>query len=464
LNRRARKAGALPYVLAAGCVALASATQFLFQSLIAGYTNFGVFYPAVLMSALFGLGPGVFAAIVSALAQWLYFVPARSAFQTAGTNSILRLVIFSVGSTLIIVMAEAFRRAQASRMAANQLLKTAHDISTEGVVVYRAVRDRAGEIVDFEYRYANPTAIAIMAHSDPGRVIGGRLLERLPLAREHEHLFPRYVRVVETGETSQAEYEIGGRWFHSIVAKLDDGVVVTVRDITARRRSDEVQRLLAQELNHRVKNMLASVIAMTSFTGRGATSVEEFKDRLLGRFHALARAHGLLVSNAWTDALVGEVVRSTLDPHLQSDPQRFSIDGPKVMISPNTALALNMAIHELGTNAVKYGALSGRQGKVEIRWQVDRNEATRTELSWVETGGPAVEPPASQGFGMRLLERAFATTEEGEAELHFLPTGLRCVMRFESEPAQEGAGAPDENAGLERDRDPGFASRVDTTA
>jgi two-component sensor histidine kinase len=363
--------------------------------------------------------------------------------------------------TLIITVAAAYRRAQSSRSSANQLLKTAHDISTEGVVVYRAVRDETGDLVDFEYRYANPAAIAMMVHTAPDQVIGARLLERLPLAREHAQLFPRYVEVVTTGQTSQAEYELDGHWIHSRVAKLDDGVVVTAQDITAKRRSDEAQKLLAQELHHRVKNMLAAVISMTTLTGRGATSVDEFKDKLLGRFHALARAHGLLVNNAWTDAEVGEVVRSTLDPHLLSDQQRVLIHGPKVTISPDTALALNMALHELATNAVKYGALAGRAGKVAIAWQADQNDACFIRLTWIETGVGRVEPPTSHGFGMRLLERAFATTEGGETKLDFLPTGISCEMRFRGELRRARAGG---RKTIGDDRDANFARPRDTAA
>lgn len=461
MDRPAAKARALPYVIAALCVAAATAVQFLFQSLIAGYTNFGVFYPAVLISALFGMGPGIFAAIASVMTQWFYFALPHWSFHVPGTNSVLRLAIFSVGSALIITVAEAYRRAQSSRLAANQLLKTAHDIATEAVVVYRAVRDEKGDIVDFEYRYANPAAIAIMANMTPDQVFGARLLERLPLAREHEQLFPRYVGVVATGQTSQAEYELGGHWFHSRVAKLDDGVVVTAQDITAKRRSDEAQKLLAQELNHRVKNMLVAVISMTSLTGRGATSVDEFKEKLLGRFHALARAHGLLVDNAWTDAEIGEVVRSTLDPHLTPDQQRVFVEGPKVTISPNTALALNMALHELATNAVKYGALAGRTGRVAVRWQVDRNDASFIRLTWIETGVARVEPPTSEGFGMRLLEKAFATTEGGETKLDFLPSGVACEMRF---CGQLRRARPGGRKMIDEDRDPDFARPADTAA
>jgi PAS domain-containing protein len=161
--------------------------------------------------------------------------------------------------------------APSSSTDADLLFKAVHDISTEGLVVYRAVLDRTGQVGDFEYRHASPAACSIMK-GGPESVVGARLLERLPEASEHPQLFPRYARVFSSGETSEAEYELGGRWFHSRVAKLDDGIVVTVRDVSAQRRADDVQKLLLQELNHRVKNLLASVIAMVVFTERGGAS------------------------------------------------------------------------------------------------------------------------------------------------------------------------------------------------
>jgi two-component sensor histidine kinase len=317
---------------------------------------------------------------------------------------------------------------------ADLLFKAVHDISTEGLVVYRAVLNRTRQVVDFEYRYANPTACSIM-RGEPESVVGARLLERLPEAREHPQLFPRYARVFSSGETSEAEYELGGRWFHSRVAKLDDAIVVTVRDVSARRRADEVQKLLLQELNHRVKNLLASVIAMVVFTERGAASAAEFRDKLSARLHALARAHSLLSASAWTEALVGDVVRSTLEPHLGQDSTRFRIDGCAYKISSDTALALNMALHELATNAAKYGALLDSRGRISIKWTPHPDRSGFIRLIWTESGGPRVSPPAAPGFGTRLLDRAFVSGG-GQARLEYLDEGVACEMVF---PSAEGS-------------------------
>ena len=286
----------------------------------------------------------------------------------------------------------AFPGARARPNDSDRLFKAVHDISTEGIVVYRADIGRDGQAVDFVYRYANPAACSIM-EKEPKDIVGERLLERLPEAREHPQLFQRYAHVFATGETSEVEYQLGGRWLHSTVARLDDGVVVTVRNVSARRQADDVQRLMLQELNHRVKNLLASVIAMVAYTERGAASVAEFRDKLSARLDALARAHGLLSQTAWTEASVGDVVRNTLEPHLVADSSRFQIDGGAFTISSETALALNMALYELATNAAKYGALSEPQGTITIDWMAepDRPGFIRADMEGIRgaSGRPA---------------------------------------------------------------------------
>jgi two-component sensor histidine kinase len=427
------RGGVQAYGSALTYVALAIAARYVLVPRIGAFEGFGPFYPAVLASALIGVGPGAAAALVSILVVWYFFLPPTGSFLLQDAPAFLALAIFGLCSALIVGVAAFYQRMRAANVRANELFKAVQDISLEGVVVYQAVRDARGDIIDFEYRYANPAALAIMTRSDPRRIVGQRLLERLPLARENPTLFPRYVKTVNSGETSTAEYELGGRWFHSTVAKLDDGLVVTVQDVSDRRRGEDAQRLLLQELNHRVKNLLASVIAMATVTGRGASSVAEFRDKLLGRFSALSRAHGLLTARAWTDAAVHDVVRSTLEPHLQADPGRFSIEGPAIAISADAALALNMALYELATNAVKYGALSTVQGRVGVAWRVDPDQSGFVLLTWTETGGPPVESPGRPGFGARLLEQAFAA-EGGSAKLGFAPDGVRCEMRFKGLP------------------------------
>jgi len=409
-------------------VLLAAAAQCAVANWVGGLASFAVFFPAIVAGALNGAGPGALGLGLSLALGWSYLTwTAGSA--PPGSREAPDLFLIALSGAIIVLIIGTYRLRQSPFSHIGLLFKAVQDISLEGVVVYRALLDRGGLVRDFEYRYANPAACAIMMNPSPGEIVGAKLLERLPLAREHPQLFPRYVRVFTTGETSEVEYELGGRWFRSTAAKLGDGIVVTVQDVSVRRRGEDAQKLLLQELSHRVKNLLASVIAMANSTERGVTSTAEFRDKLSARLQALARAHGLLMAGDWTDAAVGDVVRSTLEPHLETDAPRFRIDGPKISVSSDAALALNMALHELATNAIKYGALSGQRGRIEIRWELDSDRPGFVLLTWRESDGPPVSTPSSRGFGTRLLERAFAATD-GEVQLHFLADGLFCEMRF----------------------------------
>jgi two-component sensor histidine kinase/PAS domain-containing protein len=428
VKRAAIASGIGPYAIAAAAVLLAATGEFALASWVGRLGSFAVFYPAIVGGALLGAGPGALGLGLSLASAW-YF-PTWTAAPAAPENSNgLEFSIFGLSGAIVVLIISAYRRRRSAFNHASQLFKAVQDISLEGVVVYRALLDRNGEVRDFEYRYANPAACAIMMNPGSDDIVGAKLLERLPLAGEHPQLFPRYVRVFTTGKTSEAEYELGGRWFQSTAARLDDGLVVTVQDMSEKRRGEDMQRLLLQEMTHRVKNLLASVIAMANSTERGVASAAEFRDKLSARLQALSRAHDLLMAEAWTDAAVGDVVRSTLEPHLQTDAGRFSIDGPKFRVSSDAALALNMALHELATNAIKYGALSDQHGQIDIRWELDGDRPGFARLTWTESRGPPVTTPTNRGFGTRLLERAFAAAD-GEVQLHFLSEGVFCEVRF----------------------------------
>lgn len=184
----------------------------------------------------------------------------------------------------------------------------------------------------------------------------------------------------------------------------------------------EHQRLLAQELSHRIKNLLATVQAIASQTLKGGveeTARQAFDDRLI----ALARAHDLLTETEWTAVPLDQIVAAAMSPF--EDGHRFQIDGPAILLPPRQAIAFALALHELATNALKYGALSAPGGRVHIAWAL-RDKGFR--LSWVEQGGPMVVSPTHTGFGMRLLKRNLAAELSGEISLNYLPEGLRCEI------------------------------------
>lgn len=195
----------------------------------------------------------------------------------------------------------------------------------------------------------------------------------------------------------------------------------------ARRRAEEHQRLLINELNHRVKNSLATVQAIAHQTLRSPDVPEPARRAFTERLLALARAHDVLTEENWEGADLGEVVASALDPYGGPDHDRFHMEGPPVRLEPKMALSLAMALHELATNAVKYGALSVPDGCVEISWALaGMDGGRRLRLRWIEKDGPRVVAPSQTGFGSRLIERGLAAELQGEAHVDYAATGVIC--------------------------------------
>jgi two-component sensor histidine kinase len=191
----------------------------------------------------------------------------------------------------------------------------------------------------------------------------------------------------------------------------------------------EHQRLLVNELNHRVKNTLATVqsIAMQTFRGdnAAASSRSTFESRLM----ALSRAQDVLTRDNWEGVNLEEIVREAVEPHCGNERARVEVKGPRIVLAPRTALSLAMALHELCTNAAKYGSLSTVGGRVSVEWIIATERADRgLRLIWHESGGPAVEPPKRRGFGSRLIEQGLARELNGEVHLDYNPAGLVCTI------------------------------------
>ncbi|GAO38904.1 putative two-component histidine kinase [Sphingomonas changbaiensis NBRC 104936] len=195
--------------------------------------------------------------------------------------------------------------------------------------------------------------------------------------------------------------------------------------VLERKRTEDHQELLLHELNHRVKNMLSIVqsVAMQTFKGAAPReAIRTFETRL----GALAAAHDLLIAENWEAASLQEIV-SKAGLGCGADRDRIRTEGPELRLHARAAVSLSLALHELCTNAVKYGALSTEGGRIHIAWHIV-HDGTRLCLVWQEQGGPAVQPPQARGFGSRMIERALAAELGGKVELHFLPEGLRCVI------------------------------------
>lgn len=209
------------------------------------------------------------------------------------------------------------------------------------------------------------------------------------------------------------------------------GAVQISLDITERRRAENQRRLLTKELNHRVKNNLAIVQALVQQTLRNAGDLDEAAQVVSERLAALSSAHDVLAKNAWMEGDLRTTIEAVV--HAQAHPNRISIAGPEVSLAPGQVMAISLAVHELATNAVKYGALSNEDGRVSISWEVAAEAAgtngSELVVTWSELGGPPVTEPDRRGFGSRLLERITAG-EGGSAERAFPPTGLVCTLRL----------------------------------
>lgn len=209
----------------------------------------------------------------------------------------------------------------------------------------------------------------------------------------------------------------------------DDANVVTHifvqgSDVTERVLGERQQKLLMNELDHRVKNTLATVRAIVTRTLRGASSLADAQASLNARIMALAEAQQLLTIRKGDGADIADVVVNAIRS-LHDDCKRIKIAGPALKLSPSAALALSLALHELATNATRYGALSGDTGHVDIRWTLERDEGQPgLRFAWEEKGGPTVTPPARRGFGSTLIEEAVAAETSGTTRLDYLPAGV----------------------------------------
>jgi PAS domain S-box-containing protein len=217
---------------------------------------------------------------------------------------------------------------------------------------------------------------------------------------------------------------------HGLAQDIDDRKRANERlqaEIDEREKSQMRQQLLIHELNHRVKNILAIIQAVAAQTLTSASDLDGAKTALESRLIALAATHDVLTRESWEGAELADIITGAVAAHESKPGRRFRIGGPRVRLEPKTAVSMAMALHELATNAVKYGALSGsKAGWVDIGWTVRPvDDGVELRLSWSELGGPPVKPPERTGFGTRLISRSLSS-EGGQAEITYSPQGVRC--------------------------------------
>lgn len=308
------------------------------------------------------------------------------------------------------------------RKRAEEALRDALDRSTE---ILESISDAFFALgPDFIFTYANHRALE-MWDRRLDEVMGRKLLEVFPQA-EGTHVHAAYLDAMRRRETVQLETvsPVIHRWLSvTIYPSRGGGLSVYFQDIDARKKGEERMRLLAAEVDHRAKNMLSLVNVMLRQT-RAAT-VQEFAGAAQGRVAALARAHTLLSDTRWEGADLGKLIREELAPFRLGKSGRLTIDGEPVALSPAAAQAFAMAVHELATNAGKYGALSAPEGTVAVRWVRRSGDLV---LSWYESGGPRVRASGETGFGLRVITLSIRDQLGGKVAFDWCPEGLRVEL------------------------------------
>lgn len=218
---------------------------------------------------------------------------------------------------------------------------------------------------------------------------------------------------------------IPNRWLVYRLFPLGDGMGVVFNDVTDRKSAEEHRELLINELNHRVKNTLATVQSIAAQTLRNGGVDPAVQETLESRLLTLSSVHSLLTNENWESAELHDVVWASLRPHMAPDREPFQVAGPGIRLHPKSAVIVSMALHELSTNAIKYGALSVDTGRVNLDWAIDGG---RFNLRWREHGGPPVVMPSRRGFGSRLIERGLSAELHGRATIDYHPVGVVCTI------------------------------------
>jgi PAS domain S-box-containing protein len=300
---------------------------------------------------------------------------------------------------------------------------------------------------DLVYEFANPAYLRLVGRNED--IVGLRMLDVLPdLEPQYLEVFAKVRRTGQAFVGRDMPYQVRpdgkASLYVDVVAEplfAEDGTVESVfvegYDVTDKMEAEERLRLVAREVDHRANNLLAVIQSIVRLS-RGK-SVEDLQRNLVGRVDALARAHQLLSDARWRGADLRRLIEEELLPYTLGEPGRAKLRGPEVALSPGEAQALAMGIHELATNAAKYGALSAPEGRITVTW--DRDSRGARHIRWEEDGGPPVTPPARRSFGVNVLELTLRGVG-GRTQLTWRPRGLVC--EFELPPEQPQAPAESE--------------------
>jgi PAS domain S-box-containing protein len=414
--------------------------------LIVPHVGFFAFYfPAVMIvTILAGWQMGLISIVVSAtVATWLFMAPSL-AFAPPTFSQSLNIASF-VGAALLQLVLAQWLRSVLQQMERNENRYRQLVSATSGIVW---TTDADGSVVEPQPGWAEITGV---------RWPGYRGEDWSQSVHEQDRgrlVFKSWT--VDSPEAHHAEIRIwhapsgDWRWFAARAVPINDTTgnprewVTIITDVHDRRLARDRREMVIGELRHRLKNLFTIIGSLAqSSRPRNAPEVDQFIDKLMGRLHALSAAADLVMARGRVSLEFGEAVRATLAPFMEERSSRMSIDGPSLELQEETGAAIALAIHELATNAIKYGALSVPDGKVNLSWW--RNpvpEGDRVEIVWKETGGPQCSPPEQSGFGSRVIKFAASREKSGEVMLDYPPEGLFCRISFVKAPDSPATAGP----------------------
>jgi len=343
---------------------------------------------------------------------------------------------------------QAAERLEAEVVAANRRLTEANDELQQTSSLLQLVSDSTPDLIyakDRESRllYAN-AALERVVGRPRAAFLGKDDREFASDPKQAEINLANDRKVIETGETIDVDEMYTSpdgetRCYRSVKAPIRDasgaiiGLVGVTSDVTARRQAEERERLLAREVDHRAKNLLAVVQSVVQLTR--AEDAAALKEAITGRVQSLGRTHSLLAAGRWEGVVLGQLIAEELAPFVAQDQHRVRTGGPAIRLKPAAAQALALVLHELATNAVKYGSLSTSNGRLEVTWLLasERLGERRLELKWVERNGPEVTAPRRRGFGSTVIRTSIERQLQGSLTLDWPSAGLSCGITVPGE-------------------------------
>jgi PAS domain S-box-containing protein len=445
------------YALAFLCAGVATALRLAIDPYVVG-VQYITFFPAVIITTLIsGFRAGFFCIVLSAAAANFFLIAPRLSFYIEHPGEVVAILLFVLASLMNVIFVTGMRFAIEGYWELSRKLDehgiAVHERPDDAPRLQKIVREAnvdalfermwLASIVEFSedaiisknidgiitsWNKGAEQLFGYLAEEAIGKPVTilippdrqdeeGVIIERIRRGARVEH----YETVRQRKDGSLIDVSLTISPIRGVEGKVV-GASKIARDITDRKRSEAQISVLARESEHRAKNLLANVKAMVQLSH--SDTPKGLKEAIGGRIEALANVHSLFAQSRWTGAELGSLVEQELSPYSRDGEMRTWIDGPSVMLNSDVAQSIAVALHELATNAAKYGALSEEKGRVRVEWS--RAADGRIALRWIEAGGPPVNPPTRKGFGTHVIEAMIRAHAGGDVRLDWRAEGLRC--------------------------------------